>query len=167
MVKLNDKQIIEFWHRSYRTVDGLWFVKIEERYGFDTALDIDNEVWTVFSKIQARMIKSLGELKAGLDGLLEAIETRLDIEGYKFEVKRAVDGTGFDVIISECPWHKIMIASGREHLSGKVGTLICNSEYSIWASEFGDDIRFEMNEQICEGCDSCILRFISIPSHKT
>jgi len=163
MIKLNDKQIIEFWHRSYRTVDGLWFVKIEDRYGFDTALDIDRDVWTVFPKIQARMIKSMGGLEAGLAGLLEAIETKLDIEGFEFEVRKAADGRGFDVVISECPWHKIMTASGREHLSGKVGTLICNSEYSVWASEFGDDIRFEMNEQICEGCDSCILRFISTP----
>ena len=52
-----------------------------------------------------------------------------------------------------------MINSGREELSGKVGTLICNTEYSVWASEFGPDISFELGDQICEGGKTCVLRF--------
>jgi hypothetical protein len=166
MIELSDSQIIEYWHRSYKTVDGFWFVKAEKRYGFDTALDIDNEVWSVFPKIQARMMKSMGRLDDGLDGLLEAVETKLALEGFIFESSKATDGTGFQVAISKCPWHETMITSGREHLSGKVGTLICNSEYSVWASEFGDDIRFELGEQICEGCESCVLMFTSASSQQ-
>jgi hypothetical protein len=165
MIDLSDKQISEYWHRSYRTVDGLWFMKIEERYGFDTALDIDNDVWTVFPKIQARMIKAMGKLQNGIDGLFDAIETKLALEGFTFEARKNADGAGFEVVISECPWHNIMVKSNREHLSGKIGTLICSSEYSVWASEFGSDIRFKLGEQICEGCQTCAIRFSStIPS---
>jgi hypothetical protein len=40
MIELSDKQIAEFWHRSYTSVDGLWFMKVEEKHGFDLALDI-------------------------------------------------------------------------------------------------------------------------------
>ena len=167
MIELTDGQIIEYWHRSYKTVDGFWFVKAEERYGFDTALDMDNEVWSVFPKIQARMMKSMGGLGNGLDGLLEAIETKLALEGFAFESSKTADGTGFRVEISKCPWHETMISSGREHLSGKVGTLICNSEYSVWASEFGNDIRFELGEQICEGCESCVLMFTFASSQQS
>jgi len=54
MLKLTDKQIVEYFKRSYTAVDGLWFMKVEEIYGFDTALDIDEEVWKVMPKIQAR-----------------------------------------------------------------------------------------------------------------
>ena len=164
MVELSDKQIAEYWHRSYRTADGLWFMKVEEKYGFDMALDIDDEVWKVFPKIQARMIKSMGGLEKGIDGLFEAVTTKLSLEGFTFGAERDGDGGGFRIVISECPWHDIMITAGREGLSGKVGTLICNSEYSIWASEFGDDIRFELSDQICEGCKSCILKFSSAPA---
>ena len=163
---MSDKQIIEYWHRSYRTVDGLWFVKLEERYGFDTALDIDNEVWKVFPKIQARMIKEMCGLENGVGGLYEAIRTKLDLEGFEYGVERSGDGGGFRVVISECPWHGIMIRSGREELSGRVGTLICNTEGSVWASEYGDDIRFELGDQICEGARACIHRFY-IPSAPT
>ncbi|GAF84732.1 unnamed protein product, partial [marine sediment metagenome] len=59
MIELSNRQIAEFWHRSYASVDGLWFMRVEERYGFDAALDIDNEVWKVLPKIQARMLKSM------------------------------------------------------------------------------------------------------------
>lgn len=161
MVELSDREIIEYWHRSYRTVDGLWFVKIEERYGFDTALDMDNEVWTVFPKIQARMIREMGGLEQGLRGLFEAIVTKLNLEGFVFEAEEIAGSSGFEIRVNECPWHNIMINSRRKELSGKVGTLICNTEYSVWASEFGGDISFELGGQICDGDRACMLRFNS------
>jgi hypothetical protein len=52
-----------------------------------------------------------------------------------------------------------MIKSGREHLSEKVGTRICTTEYQVWAAEFGDDIKFELEDQICEGFKCCTLLF--------
>ncbi|MGO9527882.1 MAG: class I SAM-dependent methyltransferase [Verrucomicrobiia bacterium] len=35
---------------------------------------------------------------------------------------------------------------------------IRGTECSVWAAEFGD-IRFELQEQVCEGCKQCVLRF--------
>jgi hypothetical protein len=160
MIRLSDKQIAGYFHRSYTTVDGLWFMKIEEKYGFDAALDIDNEVWKVFPKMQARLLKSMGKLDNGIDALYECLTTKLAIEGFTFEAKKHDDG--FTIVIVECLWHKLMVKSGRENLSGKVGTLVCNTEYSVWASEFGEGIRFELGRQICRGSKSCILQFKSI-----
>ncbi|MBM3155971.1 MAG: hypothetical protein FJ004_01640 [Chloroflexi bacterium] len=159
MIELNQKQIAEFFHRSYTAVDGLWFMKIEEKYGFDVALDIDNEVWKVFPKIQARMLKSMGKLGTGMDALFEALTTRLKLEGFAFETEKL--DNGFRIIINECPWHNLMVKSKREALSGRVGTLICNTENRAWASEFGEDIKFELKHQICTGSKSCILQFRS------
>jgi hypothetical protein len=68
---------------------------------------------------------------------------------------------GFKITISDCPWHNKMLKSGREELSGRVGSLICNTEYSVWASEFGDSIKFQLKEQICEGAPCCVLHFHS------
>jgi len=158
MIHLSDKQIAEFWHRSYAAADGLWFVKVEGRHGFDDALDIDNEVWKVLAKIQARMLKSICKVEKGLDGLYECLTTRLQLEGFDFEARKT-GGAGFEVSIRRCPWHELMVKSGREKLSGIVGTLICNTEYSAWASEFGEDIRFELGEQVCKGAGVCVLRF--------
>jgi hypothetical protein len=49
-MKLNDKQIAEYMHRCYTAVDGLWFTKLEEKSGFDTALDIDFELQSQICK---------------------------------------------------------------------------------------------------------------------
>ncbi len=161
MVELSDRQIAEFWHRNYVSVDGLWFMKAEEKHGFDAALDIDDEVWKVLPKIQARMLKSMVGVDKGIDALFECLTIKLSLEGFTFMAERAGDGRGFNIVLSKCPWHDALVKSGREGLSGKVGTLICNTENSVWASEFGDDILFELGNQICKGSASCILKFSS------
>ena len=63
MTKLSSQQVAEYFSRSYKTVDGLWFMKVEEKHGFDAALELDNEIWKVMPKIQARMIKSFWDWK--------------------------------------------------------------------------------------------------------
>jgi hypothetical protein len=159
MIELSDREIAEFWHRSYTSADGLWFLKTEGRYGFDAALALDNEVWEVLPKIQARMLKAIGHLEPGLRGLLEALTTKLKLDGFSYRVDNADNESGFKVTIDKCPWHNLMVKSDRTDLSGKVGDRICGTEYSVWASEFGDNITFERGSQICKGSDACVLRF--------
>ena len=162
MIELTDRQVAEFWHRSYSSVDGLWFMKVEEKYGFDTALDVDDEVWKVLPKMQARTLKSMAGCGNGIDALFQCLATKLNLEGFGFEAKKDAGGQGFAVTIRRCPWHDLMVKSNRASLSGKVGTRICNTEYSVWASEFGGDTRFELGDQICEGRESCVLRFHAV-----
>ena len=156
-MNLTDKQMAEYCQRSYTAVDGLWFVKLEERFGFDSALEIDNEVWKILPKIQARLLKSMLRAADGLTGLRECLAAKYTIEGYKFEIQENADG--ITISFHQCPWHDKMIRSGREHLSGKVGSVICKTEYDVWAKEFGD-LRFELQNQLCAGGGSCALRFV-------
>jgi len=159
MIELTDTQIAQYWHRSYASVDGLWFMKIEEKHGFDEAVNIDDEVWKVLPKIQARMLKSMSRMENGIEQLLECLTTKLELEGFTFSAERTGTGGGFRIVISKCPWHDVMIKSGREELSGKVNPRICNTEHSVWVSEFGDSIHFQSEEQICKGSEACILQF--------
>jgi hypothetical protein len=157
MEHLTSKQIIEFFHRSYKAADGLWFMKIEEKYGFDAALEVDKEVWKVMPKIQARMIKSLLGKGEGEAALLESLTAKLSLEGFKFKVEQ--NENGFRIKISECPWHNLMVKSGREKHSAKVGTTICNVEYAVWTSEFDKNIQFTLGNQKCKGSEHCTLDF--------
>jgi hypothetical protein len=155
-MELSDSEVADYFRRSYTAADGLWFLKVEERYGFENALQIDEEVWKVLPKIQARMIKDMADLESGIDGLLRGIDTRLRLEGFSFQAER---GEGmFSIIVSRCPWHDLMINSGREQLSGRVGELICQAENSTWAREFGD-IGFQCSSCICRGDAVCRLLF--------
>lgn len=156
MINLTDRQIAEYFRRSYTAVDGLWFMKIEEIYGFDAALQLDEAVWRVLPKIQARAIKSMACLDDGLDGLYDGITTRLALEGFEFEAEK--DAEGFRVLVERCPWHELMVKSGREHLSETVSNIICDVENSTWAHEF-NVAKFDRESRICKGSVRCILRF--------
>ncbi|MCE5250270.1 L-2-amino-thiazoline-4-carboxylic acid hydrolase [bacterium] len=158
MIELSEKQIGEYHHRNYTAVDGLWFMKVEEKYGFDAALDVDNEVWKVLPKIQARMLKSFGNVGDGIDALRECLETKLRLEGFEFHTKTGKNG-GFSVIIDGCPWHNTMVKVGREKYSSLVGNRICRTEYTTFAYEFDSRIQFEMETQICCRARQCILNF--------
>lgn len=54
MKDLTEMDKTEYFRRSYRAVDGLWFMMIEKKHGFDEALELDEAVWRVLPKIQAR-----------------------------------------------------------------------------------------------------------------
>ncbi|UCC58958.1 MAG: L-2-amino-thiazoline-4-carboxylic acid hydrolase [Candidatus Bathyarchaeum sp.] len=157
MVEFDCQQIVDYFLRSYRAVDGLWFMKVEEQYGFDRALDIDNEVWKVMSKIQARMIKSMLKLNNGPDALFKSLTAKLKLEGFKFKAEKTENG--FRITINDCPWHNLMIKSGRDKLSGAVGTTICGTEYQVWVSEFDETIHFKFKSQKCNKSKYCILEF--------
>ena len=168
MTGLTDEQKAEYFRRSYTAVDGLWFMKVEERLGFDEALQLDEAVWKVLPKIQARALKGMMHLPGGLEGLQQALSARLALEGFDYEMEPRSEG--FAVIVKRCPWHDIMEKSGRGNLSEKVSELICRVENSVWASEFaggkgkpgegeGREIGFEREERICRGEGRCVLRF--------
>jgi len=157
MAHLADRQFVEYFHRSYKAVDGLWFMKVEEKYGFNVALEIDKEVWKVMPKIQARMIKSMLSKGDGEVALLESLTAKLAVEGFKFTAEQQANG--FRIQITDCPWHNLMVKSGREAYSGKVGSAICNGEYSVWASEFDGNMRFTLRSQKCTGSEHCVLDF--------
>ena len=158
-MKLNDKQIADYFHRSFMAVDGFWFVKAEEKYGIDVAIALDKSVWEVFPKIQARELKIMLGVGSGIAALKECLTTALTLKGFKFAIIE--EPAGFNVDISECPWHVNMVRSGREKLSKSIGNAICPIEYAVWAKEFGDYIIFslEPGTRLCAGGQTCIMRF--------
>lgn len=164
-MKLTDKQIAQYFHHCFTAVDGLWFMKHEERFGFDTALDVDNEVWKILPKIQVRTLRSLADIGfKGMTALRESLEMKLSLEGFSYDITETDTDGEFDIYLHDCPWHTLMVKSGREHLSNKIGNVICRTEYNTWAAEFGDDIKFTLESQLCAGCKSCILKFCHVNS---
>jgi hypothetical protein len=145
-------------------------MKHEEKFGFDTALDVDNEVWKILPKIQVRTLRSLADIGfKGMTALRESLEMKLSLEGFSFDITEIDNEGGFEIYLHDCPWHTLMVKSGREHLSHRVGNVICRTEYKVWASEFGDNIHCEIKSQICAGCESCVLKFSHVNSteHQT
>ena len=88
MADLNDKPKTDYFLRGFTAVDGLWFMKVEEQFGFDKALEIDDAVWKIIPKILARKMKELKKAGNGIDALFECFTERLRMEGFVFKAER-------------------------------------------------------------------------------
>jgi len=157
--RFSDVQIADFLRRSYFVVDGLWFVKTEEAHGSDSAMDLDESVWEIMAKVQARKAKSLLGIERGtLADLGQAFQLKLASEGHDFEAQTLDKQVRINV--RECPWFEILKSSGRTHLAETIADRICAREYAGWAREFGDDITVSFERRLCvDGCDACCIVF--------
>lgn len=159
MLKLSAAKKKDFYERSYKSVDGLWFMKTEAVIGFDRTLDIDNEVWKIMPKIQARMLKPLVRTKDKNKALTEAFTAKLDMDGFKLKPVKKISREEIVIETKNCPWFDLLKKSNREHLAEKIGSRICSTEYQVWADEFETGLSLEMKEKICSGGSSCVMRF--------
>jgi hypothetical protein len=159
MAHSNEEQKQQYLYRSYCAVDGLWFMKAEEAYGFDKALEIDRAVWEIMPKIQSRFLKSAYGVDRGIEALRICFTEKLLLDGFIFETEIDEDGKGFIIKIKRCPWYDLMVKSNRSALAHRVGNCICSAECTAWTREFGEDISMETHDQICGGSEICILQF--------
>jgi len=156
---MEQKIISEYLKRSYFALDGLWFVMIEDEFSFDKALEIDEKVWQVLPKIQARkVIEMLGLNGSGLPDFLQAIKVKLEAEEYSYQEK-PLNKKHVQIVIQECPWYTILKKANREHLEPQIAEAICATEFRVWLREFGEDLKFSIKprDHTCES--SCILDF--------
>ncbi|MGQ9759552.1 MAG: DUF6125 family protein [Candidatus Methanomethylicaceae archaeon] len=60
--------------KNLLTLDGYWFLSIEERYGQDVAIEIDKKAWEGFGASEARRIKKFLNITEGtLEELAKAL----------------------------------------------------------------------------------------------
>lgn len=59
--------------RNMWTVDGLYYLFIEEKHGTEEATEIDRKVWEVMGKIEARRLKKLFELGNNLSSMAKGL----------------------------------------------------------------------------------------------
>jgi hypothetical protein len=94
LTELSDGRTADFIFMHLRnmwTVDGLYYLGIEEEYGTDVATEIDRKVWKVMGKIEARRIKNLFNINGNdITSMMKALRLSswaLDLENKKIEIK--------------------------------------------------------------------------------
>ncbi|MCX8043732.1 MAG: DUF6125 family protein [Desulfobacterota bacterium] len=152
------KLVAEYFKKCFLSVDGLWFVKVEEAFSFDTALELDVAVWKVLPKIEARTIKQLLSLGNGVENLRAAIEFKLAAEDYDYTIQPLASG-GFKIHIGNCPWVNHITKAGRAHLLDRIAEAICPVEYETFAREFGHDIAMHHERKCCSPHCLCVYVF--------
>jgi len=159
MAAFDDKAVIEFLRRSYFAVDGLWFVRAEEALSYQDALRLDEQVWEIMPKIQARKAKEILGIQGGsLADLALALWLRFAAEGIEHRViERTPDVLRIQLLT--CPWLAGLRKSGRMNIARDMCERICTLDYSGWAREFSRDIGFCFESKLTEGAEACTLCF--------
>jgi len=154
----DDKALSEYLRRSYTALDGLWFVMVEEAYGFQQALQLDEKIWEVMPKIQARKAREvLGITGNSIADLAACFGLKLRADGHEFEVHQQPESIRFTVL--RCQWLELLRSSGREHLAEQISGRICPTECRGWCAEFGDEFEFEIPQSLCSGAEVCQIVF--------
>lgn len=152
------KLFADYLRKCFVSVDGLWFMKIEEDADFEKALEIDIEVWKVLPKIEARTIKELLSLGRGIEALHTALDFKLGAELYTATLSPAHEA-GFTLNVQECPWVKHIKKANRVHCIEKISASICPAEYGAFTAEFGKDITIDHQRGDCAKHGRCCFSF--------
>lgn len=98
---------------QYRLVDALWFLAVEDKFGLDAAVNLNEEIWGKIATMAARDIKKRFCIRGrGLSDIIEALSyfPWAIITGYKIVKKtenRAV------LFVPSCPPQEARLRHGR------------------------------------------------------
>jgi hypothetical protein len=153
----DQKLIADYLRKCFVSVDGLWFMKVEEDADFEKALELDIAVWEVLPKIEARTIQDLLGIGKGIEALRQALEFKLSAENFRFELS-SPGPDGFTLEVHDCSWVAHIKKANREQFLERIAESICPLEFGRFASEFGSDIFIVHDRDRCRG-GCCSFRF--------
>ena len=126
---LAQDELVRLCSRSINTIDGLWFLAIEQKYGIDTALELDTEVWREATKINARRLLKAFAIKE--DSPIRAAIRLMQVDPvqaiFKPEVVTLADNRAV-FHCTDCPPQRARVKVGRGEFPCKpVGIAIYSS----------------------------------------
>jgi hypothetical protein len=130
------KEYIDFLLRQYRLVDALWFLAVEDKFGLEAAVELNEKIWEEMGSRSAREIKKRFKIQEkGFKGFLKAIKyfPWCIILGYEFEER---DGKLL-LRVRNCLPQIARIKSGRGEFPCKKMHFM---EFSAFCREIDDKI---------------------------
>lgn len=88
-------KLAEIYAKNWLAHDGCWFLAAEEKFGIETAIELDTRSWACFSPVEARRIMQAFDIPAGggLEALARALDYRLYATVNRQEAERVDEGT--------------------------------------------------------------------------
>lgn len=132
--------LIVMHSRNALTIDGLWFIGVEERYGLEKAVEIDIAVWEQYGVAEAtRIKKTLRTEEDGIPALIKALNFQiwLRAKGMEFEILQSAQNKVMFNITS-CSVQQTRIKKGLGEFPCKhVGIALLNGFAKIIDPKFG------------------------------
>ncbi len=156
-MRITPQQVQELRQGALTAIDGLWFLAVEEKHGFDAALEADLEVWKKYGRVMLKRIARL--LGLTLD---PADPPDLETINLLMETVCLVDGTqcagevssGQIVFrVQRCSWWDNLNRSGREdHVPCE---FVDNTVFRDWLEALDPGISFEITRSLPRGDEHC------------
>jgi hypothetical protein len=130
-------EYISFLLRQYRLVDALWFLSVEDEFGLDAAVRLNEGVWQEMAVRSAKEIKRrFGIHQKGIDGFLKALSYFPWSVIIGYEVERR-DGAVI-IRVPYCPPQEARIRGGKAEFPCK---RMHEQEFKLFAKEIDEGIR--------------------------
>ncbi len=125
------EKMVEVCSRSLNTIDGLWFLAIEQKYGFDAAMELDIEVWRRFSLIHGRRLVKNFAIKEDtpIRAIIKLIQADPIMTAWRPEVVTLADNKAVLRCI-DCPTQTARVRDGKGVFPGKP---VCMAMYTAYA----------------------------------
>jgi hypothetical protein len=95
-------------------MDGLWFLTVEEEFGYSVAIGLDIKVWEKYAHIVVKRIgETFGLSNSGIEGIRELIEFDPLFLNFNYEI-REFSSEKMVLRINKCPVLEAMEKAGRK-----------------------------------------------------
>lgn len=132
-------KIIEMQAKSWLAHDGCWFLAAEEKYGMDTAIELDIKSWERFTVAEARRIMKTFDIAGG--GGLDALEKALKYRLYATVNLQEIERPSPDTLVFTMKKCRVQTARRRKDLPDFPCKPVGIVEYSGFASTIDPRIR--------------------------
>lgn len=85
-------ELIRLYSKNVTTIDGIWFISLEEMFDLETAIDLDIKVWRSYGTIEAKRIMTMLNISSkGMPALIEALNYQIWVPGMDYEFAEVKD----------------------------------------------------------------------------
>lgn len=130
------REYLDFLLRQYRLTDAYWFLAVEDTFGTDAAVKLNEDIWTRMGKLAAREIEERFHLEEqGVARVLEALSyfPWSIITGFEFEET----AEGARITVPYCPPQAARVRAGMGEFSCKAMHL---GEFNNFAREIDERV---------------------------
>ncbi|TFG28145.1 MAG: hypothetical protein EU532_05935 [Promethearchaeota archaeon] len=163
MIKLSElskEDKLFFFERSWVTLDGLWFLEIENETDWNTALKIDKIVWIRLLKtIIRRMQRYLKLDTLSPVNIIKILTLRWSIEGWEYKILKNGENE-IDIGIITCPYKEAMNRNPeRKDKISLICKNMCLPFYKEVIEDTNPNIRFDITKSQGLGDNHCNFKF--------
>jgi len=152
-LKIPTDVLVKLLQGAYIAIDGLWFLGVEKKQGFDEALKIDIDVWKNWMQILVKRIKKLLDMKENdIPSIVKILEVAYQMEGTDYEIAECRDKRAV-IRILKCHWYENLKKAGREKLIPCVD--LDKTLYPDMIKVLNPSVSFSQVSGIPEGDKSC------------